>query len=134
MPALRTPRISPTFSVRPVPGMNVPGGANTPFMPVRAFGAPHTTWTVSLPVSMVHTRRRSAFGCCTASITRAMRNAARTLPWSSTSSSSRPMRVSAAVIWSSVASVSRWVLSQERVNFMVQVPSCNMVGASGLKP
>ena len=133
MPALRTPRISPTFSVMPVPGMNVPGGANTPFMPVRAFGAPQTTRTVSLPVSTVHTRSRSAFGCCTASITRAMRNGARAAPRSSTPSSSRPMRVSVSVIWSSVASVSRCVFSQERVNFIAHTPSCSMVGASGLK-
>ena len=35
----------------PVPGMCVPAGAKTPFMPVRAFGAPQTTWTgAPLPV------------------------------------------------------------------------------------
>ena len=38
-----TPRISPAFSVMPVPGMKAPGRAATPFMPVRAFGAPQTT-------------------------------------------------------------------------------------------
>ena len=133
MPALRTPRISPTFSVMPVPGMNVPGGANTPFMPVRAFGAPQTTRTVPSPVSTVQTRSRSAFGCGTASITRAMRNGARAAPRSSTPSSSRPMRVSVSVICSSVASVSRCVFSQERVNFIAHTPSCSMVGASGRK-
>ena len=47
MPFEASPRIVPAFSSMPVPGMYVPGGANTPFMPVRAFGAPHTTCTGS---------------------------------------------------------------------------------------
>ena len=65
MPRLSTPRIVPTPSVMSLPGMKVPGGANTPFMPVRAFGAPHTTCTGSpAPVSTMQTRSRSAFGCC----------------------------------------------------------------------
>ena len=51
-----------------LPGMKAPGGTNTPFMPARAFGAPHTTCTGSpVPVSTMHTRSRSAFGCCFAS-------------------------------------------------------------------
>ncbi len=49
MPALWTPRISPTLSVMPVPGMKLPGAANTAFMPVRALGAPHTTETMPSP-------------------------------------------------------------------------------------
>ena len=48
IPALVTPRISPAFSGMPVPGMKLPGRANTPFMPVRAFGAPQTTETGTL--------------------------------------------------------------------------------------
>ena len=44
MPRLSTPRILPTASVMFLPGMKVPGAANTPFMPARALGAPHTTW------------------------------------------------------------------------------------------
>ncbi len=134
MPALRTPRISPTFSVVLVPGMKLPGAANTPFMPVRAFGAPHTTKTLSSPVSTWHTRSRSAFGCCTASTTRAMRKGASAAPRSCTSSSSRPMRVSVSVICCKVASVCRCVFSQERVNFIAHTPSCSIVGAKGLKP
>ena len=134
MPALRTPRISPTFSVVLVPGMKLPGAANTPFMPVRAFGAPQTTITVSSPVSTLHTRSRSALGCCAASMTRAMRNGASAAPRSSTASSSRPMRVSVAVISVSVASVCRCDFSQESVNFIAHTPSCSIVGASGLKP
>ncbi len=73
MPRLSTPRMVPTPSVIFLPGMNVPGGAKTPFMPVRALGAPHTTCTGSpLPVSTMQTRSRSAFGCCFASTTRAI--------------------------------------------------------------
>ena len=56
-----------------LPGMKVPGGENTETMPVRAFGAPQTTCTGEpCPVSTMQTRSRSAFGCCFASITRAM--------------------------------------------------------------
>ena len=43
MPRLSTPRMVPTCSVISLPGMKAPGGTNTPFMPVRAFGAPQTT-------------------------------------------------------------------------------------------
>ena len=74
MPWLSTPRIVPTDSVMFLPGMNVPAGENTPFMPVRALGAPHTTWIgfsplATWPVSTMHTRSRSAFGCCSAETT-----------------------------------------------------------------
>ena len=44
MPRLSTPRMVPTASVMFLPGMKVPGGANTAFMPARALGAPQTTW------------------------------------------------------------------------------------------
>ena len=48
----------------------VPGGEKTLFMPVRALGAPQTTCTgAPEPVSTMQTRRRSALGCCFASIT-----------------------------------------------------------------
>ena len=77
MPRLSTSRILPTPSVTFLPGMKAPGGANTPFIPVRAFGAPQTTWMGSpLPISTMQTRSRSAFGCCFASTTRAMTNGA----------------------------------------------------------
>ena len=69
MPLLSSPRILLALSSNPVPGMVLPDGAKMPFMPVRALGAPHTTWTVPLPVSTVQTRSRSALGCCTASTT-----------------------------------------------------------------
>ena len=73
MPRLSTPRMVPTCSVMFLPGMNAPGGTNTPVMPVRAFGAPHTTWIgLPSPVSTMQTRSRSAFGCCFASTTRAI--------------------------------------------------------------
>ena len=69
MPQLSTPRIFAFLSTTPVPGMVVPGGAKTPFMPVLALGAPHTTSTCSVPVSTVQRLSLSAFGCCLASTT-----------------------------------------------------------------
>ncbi len=63
--------MTPLASVMFLPGMNVPTGENTLFMPVRALGAPQTTCTGSPPASTMQTRRRSALGCCLASITRA---------------------------------------------------------------
>ncbi len=41
-------------SVMFLPGMKAPGGANTLVMPVRAFGAPHTTWTGSPVAGIDH--------------------------------------------------------------------------------
>ncbi len=134
MPALVTPRISPVLSVIPVPGMKLPGGANTPFMPVRALGAPHTTDTTPSPVSTRQARSRSAFGCGTASSTWAMRNGASAAPRSLMPSSSRPIRVRVSPITATGASVSRCVRSHDRVNFMAQAPSCSIAGASGLNP
>ena len=74
MPRLSTPRMVPMPSVMFLPGMKVPGGENTLTRPARAFGAPQTTCTgaAPLPVSTMQTRRRSALGCCSAEITRAM--------------------------------------------------------------
>ena len=68
-------------------------------MPVRAFGAPHTTCTGSpAPVSTMQTRSRSAFGCCFAEITRAMVNGASGFALSSTLSTSSPIMVSLSAI------------------------------------
>src|SRR5262245_54322939 len=119
MPRLSTPRIVPTPSVMFLPGMNEPGGENTPIMPVRALGAPHTTWTGSpLPVFTRHTRRRSALGCCLASTTRAMVNGASIFALSSMRSTSSPIMVSLSAIASAEASVSRCSFSQAKVNFI----------------
>ena len=81
MPRLSTPRMVPMPSVMFLPGMKVPGGENTLTRPARAFGAPQTTCTgaAPLPVSTMQTRRRSALGCCSAEITRAMVNGAKRL-------------------------------------------------------
>ena len=120
IPRLSTPRILPMPSVMFLPGMKAPGGTKTPFMPARAFGAPHTTWTGSpAPVSTMHTRRRSAFGCCSAEITRAMVNGASILPRSATLSTSRPIMVSLSTTAASGASVSRCSFSQASVNFII---------------
>src|ERR1700723_1693112 len=91
-------------------------------MPVRAFGAPPTPCTGSPePVSTMHTRSRSAFGCCLASTTRAMVNGASCWPMSSTRSTSSPIMVSLSVISPSVRSVSRCSLSQAKVNFIMDL-------------
>jgi hypothetical protein len=82
------------------------------------LGAPQTiSFTPSL-VSTWQTRRRSAFGCCTASTMRAAVKAPSLAPGSSTSSTSRPVMVIVSAISPIEAEVSRWAFSQERVNFI----------------
>ncbi len=136
MPLDSTPRIFAALSSTSMPGTQVPTGANTPFMPARAFGAPQTTWTVPSPVSTVQTRSRSASGCCSAEITWATRKAESCAARSSTVSTSRPMRISVSTISSSEASVSRWSFSQLRVNFMARPYNPRTIDgtASGTKP
>ena len=87
----------------------MPGAENTLVSPARAFGAPHTTCTGAspLPVSTMHTRKRSALGCCSAEITLAMVNGARSLALSSMCSTSSPIMVSLSASLSSGSSVSR---------------------------
>src|SRR5262245_5365876 len=122
MPRLSTPRILPTLRSRPVPGMCVPGGANTPFMPARALGAPHTTCTgAPFPVSTMHTCSRSAFRCFSAEMTRATVNGASSLALSSTRSTSSPLMVRRSTIASSGACVLRCSLSQPKVNFIMML-------------
>src|SRR5215475_8110547 len=89
-------------------------------MPARAFGAPQTTCTGAppSPVSTVQTRRRSALGCCSAVMTRAMVNGASAFALSSMLSTSSPIMVSLSASFSSGSSVSRCSFSQESVNFM----------------
>src|SRR5215813_5656714 len=120
MPRLSTPRMVPTDSVMFLPGMKVPGGENTLINPVRAFGAPHTTCTgvPPSPVSTMQTRRRSAFGCCSAEITRAIENGASCFALSSMLSTSSPIMVSLSASFSRGSSVSRCSFNQESVNFM----------------
>src|SRR6516225_674482 len=120
MPRLSTSRIFPIPSVRFLPGMKAPTGANTPFMSVRALGAPHTTWTgLPSPVSTMHTRSRSALGCGLASTTRAMTNGANSFALSSMRSTSSPIMVSLAAISSSERAVSRCSPSQAKVSFIM---------------
>ena len=78
MPFESWPRMLPAFSSSSIPGTQAPTGAKTPFMPARAFGAPHTTCTGSpLPVLTMQTRSLSASGCCSAEITSATVKGAR---------------------------------------------------------
>ncbi|KAF0211670.1 MAG: hypothetical protein FD172_1731 [Methylocystaceae bacterium] len=119
MPSDSTPRMTPLPSVIFFPGMKVPGAEKTLFMPVRALGAPQTTCTgAPFPVSTMQTRKRSAFGCGFASITRAMVKSLSCAAGSCTYSTSRPMRVSVSTISLSEADVSRCSLSQESVSFI----------------
>src|SRR6516164_4862537 len=104
MPRLSTSRILPIPSVRFLPGMKAPTGANTPFVSVRALGAPHTTWT-GWPSP--------------ASTTRAMTNGANSFALSSMRSTSSPIMVSLAAISSSERAVSRCSPSQAKVSFIM---------------
>ena len=91
-----------------MPGTYAPGGANTPFMPVRALGAPHTTCTGSPdPVSTRHTFSLSASGCLSAFSTWATVNGFSASDGSVTASTSRPTANSASTTCSRLASVSR---------------------------
>src|SRR5208337_2570775 len=118
MPFDSTPRITPLASVIFLPGIYVPTGEKTPFIPLRAFGAPQTTCTGPPPASTMQTLSRSASGCRLASITRATTKPSYLALGSSTLSTSSPTRVSVSIS-ASGAEVSRWSLSQESVNFIV---------------
>ena len=119
MPLDSTPRIAATFSTMPLAGTAAPGCPNTPTSPARALGAPQTTCNAPSPASTVSTCSLSACGCRSAVSTRATVKPDSRAAGSSTPSTSSPMRVSAATIASSGASVSRWSRSQESVNFIV---------------
>src|ERR1700751_474583 len=67
----------------------------------------------------MQTRRRSAFGCCSAEMTRAMENGASALALSSMLSTSSPIMVSLSASFSRGSSVSRCSFSQESVNFIL---------------
>ena len=113
-----TPRIVAGANTVPVAGMVTPGSAMIALMPVRAFGAPHTTCFVPSFVSTTHWRSLSALGCFSASVTWATVKSASSLVLSVTSSTSRPTPIRPSQISSRVALVSRYSLSQESVNFM----------------
>src|ERR1035437_9240974 len=140
MPRLSTPRMVPMPSVMFLPGMKVPGAENTLTRPARAFGAPQTTCTGAppSPASTMQTLKRSALGCCSAEITRAMVNGASAFALSSMCSTSSPIMVSLSASFSTGSSVSRCSFSQDRVNFMMiasprahRVPSPACEGGSG---
>src|SRR5271168_2623455 len=118
MPFDSTPRMTPLARVIFLPGIYVPTGEKTLFMPVRALGAPQTTCTGPPPTSTMQTLSRSALGCGLASMTDATTKPSYLRLGSSTDSTSRPTRDSASTISASGAEVSRWSLSQERVNFI----------------
>src|SRR3954469_509347 len=73
MPWLSTPRSLPSLISNALPsspaGSAAPTSAVGTLMPTRALGAPQTMFSSApCPTSTWHTRRRSAFGCCTASL------------------------------------------------------------------
>ena len=108
MPWLSTPRSCPTLMTKGLP--SAPGGSSAPTraqgtrMPTRALGAPQTILSSSAaPTSTLHTRKRSALGCCSAwriSPTTMWLNGGAT-GWRS--STSRPAMVR---VWASCAVVS----------------------------
>src|SRR5215813_12640589 len=71
----------------------------------------------------MQTRSRSALGCSSAEITRAIVKGASSLVLSSSASTSSPIIVSLSASADADASVSRCSLSQERVNFIARYPS-----------
>ena len=102
MPKLSTPRSLPTLISKGLPsspgGSAAPTSASGTLMPARALGAPQTICSgPSLecsPASTLHTRRRSAFGCCTASRMRPTTMRENGGATGRTSSTSRPAMVS----------------------------------------
>src|ERR1700757_3871126 len=96
--------------------------------PARALGAPQTISLRPSLVSTWQTRSRSAFGCCAASTILATEKAASLVAGSSTCSTSSPAMVMASTTWSTVASVARCSLSQERVNFIASLSSAQAGG------
>ena len=102
MPKLCTPRSLPTLILNGLPSS--PGGSSAPTvaqgirMPGRALGAPQTICSSSpVPASTLHTRRRSASGCCSASLISATTMDVKGGATGRNSSTSRPamVRVSA---------------------------------------
>ena len=108
MPKLCTPRSLPTLILKGLPSS--PGGSSAPTiahgmrMPTRAFGAPQTMINSSAaPTSTWQIRRRSASGCCTASLISPTTMPVKGGATGAISSTSRPAMVS--------VSASAWVLS-----------------------
>ena len=62
MPRDSTPRMAPTFKHIAGRRNDRAGRANTPFMPVRALGAPQTTCTMSAPVSTMQSLQLVGIG------------------------------------------------------------------------
>ena len=102
MPKLSTPRSLPFLIFSGLPflsrnsGIGAPILAKAVLMPWRMFGAPQTTWKVSLPSVTLQTCRWSEFGCGSHSSTSAttMRSESGSPPTVSTVSTWRPARVS----------------------------------------
>ncbi len=108
MPKLCTPRSLPILILKGLP--SAPGGSSAPTvaqgmrMPTRALGAPQTMFSSSgPPTSTWQTRRRSASGCCTASLISPTTMPVNGGATGSSSSTSRPAMVK--------VSASSWVVS-----------------------
>ena len=103
-------------------------------MPVRALGAPHTTETMPSPVSTCADAQPVGVRVLhrldhVGDAERRQRGAAVLHAFQFQADP-----VSVVGDLGRAASVSRWVFSQERVNFIAHTPSCSIAGASGLKP
>ncbi len=94
--------------------------ANTPSIPVLAFGAPQTTWKFPLIVSTSHTFNLSALGCLLAFITFATVKDLSSSVLSSIDSTSNPIFVNLDSITLISAPVSKCSRSQLKVSFIIR--------------
>ena len=119
IPKLSIPRILPTLSVSPFTGITQPGLASTPFKPTRTLGAPHTICKVSLPVSTARICKWSESGWSFTSLISAIIKSFNASAGLVSSSSSSPIEVSLSVNSFTSLSVSKWLLSQLKVSFII---------------
>ena len=114
-----------------LPGMKVPGGENTPFIPVRAFGAPHTICTGVAFAGIDHADAQTVgigmlLGLDHVGDDEILERLGLVLDFSTSS----PIIVSLSAIASRPASVSRCSFSQDRVNFMLWRSMLNPVSTT----
>ena len=122
IPLLSTPRILALPSTMPLDGITAPCCANIPFKPARALGAPHTNVCSPAPLRTVQTCKRSASGCGAAAMISATSKPAKAAAGSCKSSTSSPTSVNVSTMRSSGASVCKWSVSHDRVNFIRPPP------------
>ena len=93
MPNESTPRTCACLML--MPGSSAPTKAHGTFIPTRALAAPQTIFKTCLPIFTLHTCKRSASGCFTASIISPITTLLKTAPAGCSSSTSSPAMVKA---------------------------------------